>query len=397
MLRRGGRTIGLVFIAAILAVGIAGDGIPSSGVAAEPSPSPTPTPRPIPPVDGLWISSADLAALPTNGRAWDELSAIVDRGLGDPVDVSDQDSQHAPRTFATALVAARVGGELVGTVRDAIEDVIDTEFGDTGGHDDTNRVLAWGRNVGSYVLAADLIDLQTVDPVLDERFRTWLRTMLTATSVEGAADRYSLRGADATDPGNWGSWSGASHTAIAAYLRDPAELELARSSLEHFLTTGAGFLYRDTWAISRDEDGWSSAPDRSGPIPPVNPRGARIDGHDVDGMIVADMRRGSSRFRWPPRFTTYPREALSGRVIQAAILSRLGIDAFDWGDEALRRAAVRLAALEADTGDDWYEADQAPMWILRQRYPSAGLQVDGPVVGRMIEGTDWTHAETPGP
>jgi hypothetical protein len=31
------------------------------------------------------------------------------------------------------------------------------------------------------------------------------------------------------------------------------------------------------------------------------------------------------------------------------------------------------------------------MWILRQRYPSAGLHVDGPVVGRMIVGTDWTQ------
>jgi hypothetical protein len=168
-------------------------------------------------------------------------------------------------------------------------------------------------------------------------------------------------------------------------------LELARSSLEHFLTTGAGFIYRDTWAISREEDGWSTAPDRNGAIPPVNPRGARIDGHDVDGIIVADMRRGSPRFHWPPDFTTYPRESLSGRVIQAAILSRLGIDAFGWGDEALGRAAVRFTALEAETGDDWYEADQAPMWILRRRYPSAGLHVGGPVVGRMIAGTDWTH------
>jgi hypothetical protein len=35
------------------------------------------------------------------------------------------------------------------------------------------------------------------------------------------------------------------------------------------------------------------------------------------------------------------------------------------------------------------------MWILRQRYPSADLQVGGPVVGRMIVGTDWTHVDRP--
>jgi hypothetical protein len=394
MLRRRRLTIGLVFMAAVLGLGL-GLTADTRSLVGLVGASPTATPPPIPPVDGLWLSPAEIARLPTDGPAWEALSAIAQEGPGDPVDVSDQESRHAQRTFATALVAARVGGDLVDVVRDAIDDVIGTEFGDDGGHGSANRVLAWGRNVGSYVLAADLIDLSTVDPVLDERFRAWLRTMLTATSVPGSADRYSLRGADATDPGNWGSWSGASHTAIAAYLRDPAELELARSSLERFLTSGAGFLYRESWAISRDEDGWSTVPDRSGTIPPVNPPGARIDGHDVDGIIVADMRRGSERFDWPPDFTTYPREALSGRVIQAEILDRLGTDPFGWGSEAMRRIAIRLIALEAETGDDWYEANQAPMWILRQRYPEADLTVEGPVVGRMIAGTDWTHPDAP--
>jgi len=393
MLRRRRRTLGLILVAAVLGLELTGDSAWPYRPAAEATP--TPTPHPIPPVDGLWISSADLAALPTHGPAWEALSAIVEEGIGDPVDVSDQESQHGQRTFAAALVAARVGGYAVGEVRAAIEGIIDTEFGDDGGHGDANRVLAWGRNVGSYVLAADLIHLATVDPALDGRFRTWLRTMLTATSVPDSADRYSLRGADATDPGNWGAWSGASHTAIAAYLRDPAELELARMSLERFLTTGEGFLYRDAWSISRDEDGWSTAADRSGPIPPVNPPGARIEGHDVDGIVVADMRRGSPQFRWPPRFTTYPREALAGRVIQAEILRRLGADSFGWGEEALGRIAARLVDLESETGKDWYEADQAPMWILRERYPSAGLEVAAPVVGRMVLGTDWTQPGSP--
>lgn len=392
MRRRRRSLSSLVLAIAVLGVSVATTSDTARVPAVEPTA--TPTPPPVPEVDGLWRSRAKLASLPTSGPAWDALQAAADDGPGDPVDISDQESKHASRTFATALVAARVGGPYVESVRDAIAGVIDTEFGDDGGHDPANRVLAWGRNVGSYVLAADLVDLATVDPELDARFRTWLRTMLEATAVEGSADRHSLRGADATDPGNWGAWSGASHTAIAAYLRDPAELDLARRSLERFLTTGDGFLYRETWAISRDEDGWSTVPDRSGPIPPVNPPGARIDGRDVDGVIVADMRRGSERFDWPPRFTSYPREALSGRVIQAEILHRLGMDPYAWGNDALLRATVRLVDLESTTDDDWYEAHQAPMWILRERYPAADLEVAGPVVGRMIAGTDWTH---PGP
>lgn len=381
----------MLAIALVAGASLAGSTGALVGPSVEPTPPPTPTPRPIPPVRGLWLGPEEIAALPTSGPAWTSLLAIADAGPGRPVDVSDQDSQHARETFATALVAARVGGAYVDTVVAAIDGIIDTEFGDRGGHAAANRVLAWGRNVGSYVLAADLIDLPAVDPALDARFRTWLRAMLTATSVPGEEAQYSLRGADATDPGNWGAWSGASHAAIAAYLRDPAEVELVRTSLERFLTTGVGFEYRDTWAITRDEGGWSTVPDRSGPIPPINPLGARIDGHDVDGIVVADMRRGSPRFRWPPDHTTYPREGLSGRVIQAEILHRLQMDPYAWGDRALERVAVRLIELERETGDDWYEADQAPMWILRQRLPAAGLEVSGAPIGRMIAGTDWTH------
>ena len=393
MSRRRGNLPVLFLAAALVAVGLTtSSDTPLAPVA---SPSPSPTPPPVPAVDGLWRSRTELAALATSGPAWTALLAAADEGPGAPVDVSDQESRHTTRTFATALVAARLGGAYVDEVRDAIDGVIGTEFGDDGGHGAANRALAWGRNVGAYVLAADLIDLARVDPALDTRFRAWLRTMLTVSSVEGAADLYSLAGGNGTDPGNWGAWSGASHTAIAAYLRDPAQLELARRSLERFLTTGEGFFYRETWAISRDERGWSTAADRSGPIPPVNPPGARIDGHDVDGVLVADMRRGSQHFEWPPDPTTYPREALSGRVIQAAILDRLGMDPFSWGDEGLRRAADRLVALEAETGDDWYEAEQAPMWIIRGRYPDAAFEADGPVVGRMIAGTDWTHAGSP--
>lgn len=389
--RRRGRTALLLAFAIAAGAGLAGSTGALVGPVREPSLPPTPTPPPIPPVEGIWLSPAEVAALPTSGPAWTAILAMADAGPGDPVDVSDQDSQHARETFATALVAARVGGDYVDVVVAAIDGIIGTEFGDRGGHDAANRVLAWGRNVGSYVLAADLIDLETVAPDVDARFRTWLRSMLTATSVAGAEDQYSLRGADATDPGNWGAWSGASHTAIAAYLRDPAEVDLARRSLERFLTTGVGFLYRETWAISREEDGWSTVLDRTGPIPPINPAGARIDGRDVDGIVVADMRRGSSRFDWPPGFTTYPRESLSGRVIQAEILHRLQMDPYAWGDAALERVAVRLVGLERETGDDWYEADQAPMWILRQRHPGAGLEVRGTPIGRMIAGTDWTH------
>ena len=123
------------------------------------------------PQEGIWISRAELAQLPTSGPAWSRLSARADEELGE-ADIADQDTEHDVTTFAAALVSARTGsGRLRQKAATGIMNAIGTEEG--------GRTLALSRALMSYVLAADLIDLRGLDADKDRVFRRWLRKVRT--------------------------------------------------------------------------------------------------------------------------------------------------------------------------------------------------------------------------
>jgi hypothetical protein len=325
---------------------------------------------------GVWLSRAELAALPTSGAAWDRLRAQADAGPGSPVDLSCQDSTHNTATMAVALVAARLDSTAYkAKVRDAIAAIIGTESGSSCGHGDRNRILGVGRNLASYVIAADLIDLRAFDPTLEARFRTWLSELRTKPP-SAAYPSLTLANGDATDAGNWGAYEGASRAAAAVYLGDTTDIARSAEALRHFLTDGAGF----TWS---GDTSWACDPAHPTPI---NGSCSR-DGHSLDGVIPMDMRRGGS-YGWPPAYTQYPRESLVGRTIQAEILRRAGYATYEWGNRALLRAAQRLLALDA-LDPDWYEPGVHAYWLIRARL--GVLPVSGRSVGRTVSGVDWTH------
>lgn len=362
------------------------DASPSEPASATPtaSPSPAPTPRsidpiPLPPATpgALWISPEELAALPTSGPAWESLVATAEDGPRRRRDISCQDSTHNIDTMAVALVAARLDDDrLRRRVRDAIADVIDTERGSTCGHDSRNRWLALGRNLTGYVLAADLIGLWDVDPALDERFREWIDPLRTWSRRDEPS--LSLADLDSAMPDNWGAHAGASRVAASLYLGDMDDVGRSAASFAEFATDGDGYEYRDSWDLS-----WACDPEHPTPINGPCTR----DGNELDGIVVADMRRGDG-YRWPPRQTRYPRETIVGRTVQAQLLERAGFPAFDQGDEALRRAGARLLALDAVDGD-WYEPEINAYWLLDARF--GGFPTEGPAVGRQVAGVDWTH------
>jgi hypothetical protein len=327
----------------------------------------------------LWRTPEELSALPIGGRAWAGLTSVAAEGPGDPVDLSNQDSEHGIRTMATALVAARRDdATLRAEVREAIDGIIATEAGRSGGHGKRNRILGVGRNLASYVIAADLIGLRTFAPELDQAFRSWLRSLLSRAPTPTFPE-LNLSTLDETDPGNWGAYAGASRAAAALYLGDRAEVHRSAEALRHYLEDGAGFVWRDDRDLS-----WASNPAAPRPI---NPTGASREGHEIDGIIVADMRRGGG-YRWPPKFTQYPREALVGRSIQAELLARAGYPSFEWGDRGLLRAAKRLLALDG-LDDRWYEPSVNAYRLIGSRV--GGLPVAERAIGRTVAGVDWTH------
>jgi Alginate lyase len=343
--------------------------------------------------NGIWISRAELMRLPTTGPAWERLTEAADEELGE-ADIADQDSNHDVHTLAVALVYARTGDSGYRTkAADAITGAIGTE--------DEGRTLELGRNLFSYVIAADLIDFRAYDPAREAEFRDWLRAVrnepLGSDGTRGTLIRTHER-----SPSNWGGMAGASRVAVAAYLGDDRDLARAATVMKGWLgdrsaypgIPGPRFGPEDVgkghdFGGHEDDLSWHADPSRPRG---VNPRGATKDGHSIDGALPDDMRRGGE-FTWPPRYTQYPREALTGYVALAEVLHRQGYNVYAWEDKALLRATVFLYALERRfPEEEWWEPDIPVYRIINFRYGTS-FPVEGSGFGRNFGWTGWTHAE----
>ena len=319
---------------------------------------------------GIWITLDEIRALPTSGQAWDRLKAQADRPAGTP-DLSNQDQMNNVYVLAKALVYARTGTQRYRTeVRQNCMAAINTELG--------GETLALGRELAAYVIAADLVGLETSE---DVAFSNWLRRTLT----ENLAGR-TLRSTHEDRPNNWGTMAGASRAAVAAYLGDRPELDRTAQVFRGWLGDRSAYA-RFRWG----DLSWQFDPNR--PVG-INPRGAIKQGMSIDGILPDDMRRGGN-FRIPPGTTNYPWEGLAGAVVQAEILHRAGYPVWQWQDQALKRAVERLYRLSRSYGDSWWvnSADEQFIpWMINKRC-GAQYPVNLPArLGKIMAWTDWTHS-----
>jgi len=323
---------------------------------------------------GIWLSDQELAALPTSGAAWQQVQEAASGDLGQPA-LADQDSDHDVRTLASALVAARTGDR-------AMQDKAVAALSEAMGTEDGGRTLAIGRNLQSYVIAADLVDLDAADPAVGARFRTWLRAVRTEdldgnTLVETSNER----------PNNWGTHATASLIAAAAYLEDTAELNRLANVFRGW--TGDRRAYSG-FNFGGDLS-WQANPDA--PVG-VNPVGAKLAGVDVGGALPEEMRRGGSFTTGTPGDTGYPWGALNGAVVSAELLSRRGFDAWSWGDQALQRATEYLFKLGWGPGND----DEWVVPLVNARNDGKDHPAQSEVgLGKNLGFTNWTHgSRSPG-
>jgi hypothetical protein len=357
-------------------------------------PEETPPPDTVPRLSHeIWVSEDDLLRLPTSGPAWERLKAAADDRSGS-ADIADQNSNHDVMTMARALVYARTGDTSYRRRAAAgIAEAIGTEEG--------GRTLELGRNLLSYVIAADVIDLREYDREEEAEFRKWLRSVRHEPLGSDAVEGQTLVGTAERSPSNWGGMAGASRAAVAVYLGDKEDLGRQATVMKGWLgdrssypgIPGPEFGPNDVgrglrFGGSEDDLSWHA--DASKPRG-VNPKGAEKEGHSIDGALPDDMRRGGE-FRWPPKYTQYAREALTGYVALAEILYRQGYDVYEWEDRALLRAADFLWGLEQEFPDqDWWELGVPVYWIINYRY-GASFPVQGSEYGRNVGWTDWTHA-----
>jgi hypothetical protein len=359
---------------------------PADGGGSVPTANPTPSPTPAPAMTvsaGIWLSQAEITALPASGAAWDRLvsraSSTIPRD-----DLSCQDASAPQVTMAAALVAARSNDNgLRGKVRDELTRIIGTEDGSTCGHPDRNRPLGVGRNLTAYVISADLIGFRTFDPAREATWRAWLSNLRSKPLPGGWA--LSAESARA-DHSNWGAHQAAALTAANAYLGDATALAVDAAWARAWVDVNAPRPW--VYHTSKHDYSWSSTgiPPRA----PVNPSGAVKDGVVVDGIPLVDMQRGGGFTAGQPTLTNYPRESLVGRTVQFELLHRQGYPAYGWGDRGLLRVAQRLLALSQQWESGWYEPRMNAYWILAARYGVA-LPRSESAVGRQVIGVDWSH------
>jgi Alginate lyase len=357
---------------ALIGAAIAGAAHFAEAHAAEPKVDPQP--RGNAGAGAIWVSRDEIMAKPMSGPAWTAMKAQADASAGTP-DLSNQDQNNNVYVMAKAIVYVRTG---ISSYRDEVVQncmaAIDTELG--------GRTLALGRELAAYVIAAELVGLDADDDLV---FRAWLRRTLTET-----LDGRTLQSTHEDRPNNWGTLAGGSRAAVAVYLQDQTEIARTAQVFKGWLgdrSSFAGFAYQfggqgaDTWM-----------PDPSQPTP-VNPIGATVQGHNVDGALPDDISRGGA-FAWPPGHTGYAWEGLSGAVVQAEILARQGYDVWNWEDRAMLRATEYLMYLDNEFGGWWTDDDDEQFcpWVINRAYGTNYRSHNPARTGKIMAWTDFTHS-----
>jgi hypothetical protein len=374
--RRAAESVGFALVGIVLAGTAAAVSGSTSGTAPSPrtasSPPPIVSEYPPPVAIGMWISRAELGRLPMKGVAWNELRQAARGYLGRP-DLSGLNSNHDVRTLAAALMFARTGQEtyrskVVGELRR----VMDSEI--------YSSTLSLARNLVSYVIAADLVNLPAYDASIDASFRAWISSLRT----ERLGGR-TLVSTQEERPNNWGTHAAASRIAVDLYLGDSQDLTRAAAVFRSYLGEQAPYVQ---FRFGRDLS-WQADPDNPRGI---NPRGAARGSISLDGAQPEEMRRGGS-LSSPPRHTGYPWEALQGSIVAATLLGRAGFDAWNWGDQAIRRAVGFLERLDRHWGGWWATGDDTwQLFLINRAYGTRFATDRHATFGKNVGWTAWTHS-----
>ena len=343
-------------------------------------------------VAGIWVDRAHLMQLPTAGAAWDRVlaDAAADPGRAN---IADQDSNHDVYTLAAALACVRAGQHCA-KARAGVMDAMGTEAG--------ARWLAVGRNLGAYVIAADLLNLRSDGNSSSDgsTVQRWIEGWLTKRLLDNNSSELRRVEPFATSA-NASAQEGFAFLTVAAYLRDRSAMERGWNAFRTFACDPTATDVEHIDLIRPVQDGW--AHDDDAPCA-VNPAGARktvpmgLPGagrsYRIDGALIGDMRRGGV-FQWEPRYTSYPWVGLEGFVPAAVVLHRAGYPAFQVANEAVLRTHDYLWELRKETGDaDWFDGTRSReiVHLVNAVYGASFPVNDVAGAGRTVGYTSWTHA-----
>lgn len=341
-------------------------------VATVPPVDPPPPPVVVP-TSHIWVDVTTLSSKPRSGRGWDDMYNMAKGSMPGPVTVSDQNSKNSAWAHACSYVYAATGevAFLTKTVN-VFKALVSPSL-------PIDRALALAREVQGYVAAAEGIQLAKVDADLNEAVKAKFKYFLTCKTSSGPA---SLLESHRTRPNNWGTHATAAVLMIARYIGDAATFTDAIKVFKGYLgnrSSYAGFVY--------GELDWQSDP--AHPVG-INPKGATIQGHNVDGALPEEMRRGGG-FVWPlptSMPTPYPWEAEQGATAAMLVALNAGVDLRPASDWAHKRSVIwltQVAKWQIGGDDAW----QAP--VLNLLYPDLKLAVPSGSPGKGLAWTEFSH------
>jgi len=337
---------------------------------------------------GMWISANELMSLPTSGAAWDKMRSIAYGSWG-TADLKIQDNKHAINTLAGAFAYARTGDPaLRSKVRDGILAAKRT-LDESSEWQTINGVLAAGRQLGAYVISADLIDLKNFDANADNEFRSWLTTIRTTnigTHGRWKAITYTCENA----AGNWNTFACASRIAASIYLGDTADVNRAALIIRAFLGERSAYPanapgrngyfqhtagYNATWACN--DAAWTG----------TDPA-CEKSGINIDGALVEDVSRGGGCCTAQGSGISYSWEALQGLYVSAELLYRAGSygNPYDWSNQALKRS------LDFMQRSGWGISNAAAYvpWMANARY-NTNYPTKASISGRIMGWGNWLY------
>jgi hypothetical protein len=354
--------------------------------------------------DYMLIDAARLASLPTSGRPYESMKRTADDAMA-AMDLSEPASAASPwlpnysdRSTGSGNAAAAVAAALVyartGDVRyrDFVIKVNRFVIGSedsasTNGTGSGDIALATMRQIGGYVLAADLVGMDQNVTGLRKGYtstvwRTWLGQLRTK-SIAPSGFRSIV--ANNMRASNWGAWASAARVTIDVYLNDTVDLAVAVDRLKLFL----GESMSGSWSKTSSYDAtWACLPSGSTvAFVPVNPSSC---GPAKDGIIVEDASRSAFAFpKWDKMGTDYAFHAYSAQLLAAIVLDRKGYDVWNWGDRALKRIMDQLDRRGVATGNGRVTATHVS-WIPRHfygvNYPTVPAQPSD-----TLGYTDWLY------
>jgi hypothetical protein len=276
---------------------------------------------------------------PTSGTSWDKIRTAAYGSWG-TADLQYPTNKHAINTLAGALVYARTGDTALRLkVRNAII-AAKRSLDESAEWQTRDGVLSAGRQIGAYVIAADLIGLKSYDINAYGEFTGWLSSIRT-TNIGTHSRWQNIRYTCENATGNWNTFACASRIAASIYLGDTADVQ--RSSLiirallgersvypkdapgknGYFEHTAA---YQSSWSC--DSINWTA-----------NNTYCVKSGVNIDGVLVEDASRGGGCCLLQGDGVMYSWEALQGLFVSAELIYRAGNygNPYVWSNYALLR------------------------------------------------------------